>query len=45
MCIVQREETLEQIALRYSLNPREILIHNGLHESSVAEGQLLYIPR
>ncbi|RJX41428.1 LysM peptidoglycan-binding domain-containing protein [Paenibacillus pinisoli] len=44
VCIVQREETLEQIALRYSLNPREILVHNGLHESSVAEGQLLYIP-
>ncbi|MEK3882677.1 LysM peptidoglycan-binding domain-containing protein [Paenibacillus sp. PL2-23] len=45
MCIVQREETLEQIALRYSMNPREILTHNGLHESAVAEGQLLYIPR
>nr|WP_232242632.1 LysM peptidoglycan-binding domain-containing protein [Paenibacillus sp. GSMTC-2017] len=44
MCIVQREETLEQIALRYSLNPRELLIRNGLHESAVAEGQLLYIP-
>lgn len=44
VCIVQREETLEQIALRYSLNPRELLIHNGLHESAVAEGQLLYIP-
>lgn len=44
VCIVQREETLEQIALRYSLNPREILVHNGLHESSIAEGQLLYIP-
>ncbi|MFF2887154.1 LysM peptidoglycan-binding domain-containing protein [Paenibacillus sp. NPDC057967] len=44
VCIVQREETLEQIALRYSLNPRELLVHNGLHESSVAEGQLLYIP-
>lgn len=44
MCIVQREETLEQIALRYRMNPREILIHNGLHESAVAEGQLLYIP-
>ncbi|MFD0588305.1 LysM peptidoglycan-binding domain-containing protein [Paenibacillus sp. GCM10027627] len=44
VCIVQREETLEQIALRYSLNPRELLVHNGLHESAVAEGQLLYIP-
>ncbi|RIX50535.1 LysM peptidoglycan-binding domain-containing protein [Paenibacillus nanensis] len=44
MCIVQRDETLEQIATRYKMNPREILIHNGLHESAVAEGQLLYIP-
>ncbi|WP_168123767.1 LysM peptidoglycan-binding domain-containing protein [Paenibacillus sp. HB172176] len=44
MCIVQKEETLEQIALRYSINPRELLVHNGLHESSVEEGQLLYIP-
>lgn len=44
LCIVQREETLEQIANRYRMNPREILIHNGLHESAVEEGQLLYIP-
>ncbi|MCU6711083.1 LysM peptidoglycan-binding domain-containing protein [Paenibacillus sp. J5C_2022] len=44
MCIVQREETLEEIATRYSLNPREILVHNGLHESAIEEGQVLYIP-
>ncbi|MDQ6418637.1 LysM peptidoglycan-binding domain-containing protein [Paenibacillus sp. LHD-117] len=44
MCIVQKEETLEQIAIRYSLNPREILTYNRLHESAVEEGQLLYIP-
>lgn len=44
LCIVQREETLEQIANRYRMNPREILIHNGLHESAIEEGQLLYIP-
>jgi stage VI sporulation protein D len=44
MCIVQKEETLEQIAVRYSLNPRDILNHNRLHESAVEEGQLLYIP-
>ncbi|MHA6485160.1 LysM peptidoglycan-binding domain-containing protein [Paenibacillus sp. strain BS8-2] len=44
MCIVQKEETLEQIAVRYSLNPREILNFNRLHESAVEEGQLLYIP-
>ncbi|MFF2480561.1 LysM peptidoglycan-binding domain-containing protein [Paenibacillus sp. NPDC058071] len=44
LCIVQRDETLESIAVRYSLNPREILLYNGLNESAVAEGQLLYIP-
>lgn len=44
MCIVQRDETLDLIALRYSLNPREILSHNRLQESTVSEGQLLYIP-
>ncbi|GGG74367.1 LysM peptidoglycan-binding domain-containing protein [Paenibacillus radicis (ex Gao et al. 2016)] len=44
VCIVQRDETLESIAVRYSLNPREILLYNGLNESAVAEGQLLYIP-
>ncbi|ANY70385.1 hypothetical protein BBD42_30715 [Paenibacillus sp. BIHB 4019] len=44
VCIVQRDETLDSIAVRYSLNPREILLYNGLNESAVAEGQLLYIP-
>lgn len=44
MCIVQREDTLEQIAMRYSVNPRELLVHNNLHESAISEGQLLYIP-
>ncbi|CAM4127661.1 LysM peptidoglycan-binding domain-containing protein [Paenibacillus alkaliterrae] len=44
MCIVQRDETLDVIASRYSLNPREILIYNRLDESAVSEGQLLYIP-
>lgn len=44
MCIVQKEETLESIASRYSLNPREILLHNRLSDSTVSEGQLLYIP-
>ncbi|MDQ0061274.1 LysM peptidoglycan-binding domain-containing protein [Paenibacillus harenae] len=44
MCIVQRDETLDAIALRYNINPREILVRNNLNESSVTEGQLLYIP-
>jgi stage VI sporulation protein D len=44
MCIVQRDETLDVIALRYSLQPREILNYNRLDDSGVSEGQLLYIP-
>lgn len=44
MCIVQKEDTLEQIASRYSVNPRELLLRNNLHESAITEGQLLYIP-
>ncbi|OBZ12428.1 LysM peptidoglycan-binding domain-containing protein [Bacillus sp. FJAT-26390] len=44
MCIVQRDETLDVIASRYSLNPREIIIYNRLDDSSVSEGQLIYIP-
>ncbi|RCW42626.1 LysM peptidoglycan-binding domain-containing protein [Paenibacillus prosopidis] len=44
MCIVQKDETLDVIASRYSLNPREILVYNRLDESAVTEGQLIYIP-
>ncbi|KRE51169.1 LysM peptidoglycan-binding domain-containing protein [Paenibacillus sp. Soil522] len=44
MCIVQRDETLDVIASRYSLHPREILNYNRLDDSGVSEGQLLYIP-
>ncbi|HIW31392.1 MAG TPA: LysM peptidoglycan-binding domain-containing protein [Candidatus Paenibacillus intestinavium] len=44
MCIVQKEDTLEQIASRYSINPRELLVRNNLHESAISEGQLLYLP-
>lgn len=44
ICIVQREETIDSIAARYRLSPREILLHNRLTQSDVAEGQILYIP-
>ncbi|URN92888.1 MAG: LysM peptidoglycan-binding domain-containing protein [Candidatus Pristimantibacillus lignocellulolyticus] len=44
MCIVQKEDTLEQIASRYSINPRELLVRNNLHETAISEGQLLYLP-
>lgn len=44
MCIVQRDDTLEQIANRYQMNAREIAMHNQLSEPSITEGQVLYIP-
>lgn len=45
MCIVQREETIESIALRYKISPREIASYNRLDTSDVAEGQIIYIPK
>lgn len=44
MVIVQREETLEEIAERYNLSIRELQLYNRLAEHSLAEGQVLYIP-
>ena len=44
LCIVQREETLEAIAGRYQMQPREIVLYNRLPDHSVSEGQVLYIP-
>lgn len=44
LCIVQREETLELIADRYQLTPRELLLYNRLSDHTLEEGQVLYIP-
>lgn len=44
LCIVQREETLELIADRYQLTPRELLLYNRLSDQTLEEGQVLYIP-
>lgn len=44
MCIVQKNETLESIAARYKIAPRDIVQHNRLPQSLVAEGQVIYIP-
>ena len=44
MCIVQRDDTLDAIAGRYQLNPREIVLYNRLAQHEVAEGQVLLIP-
>ncbi|MGF9912243.1 LysM peptidoglycan-binding domain-containing protein [Paenibacillus ehimensis] len=45
LCIVQKEETLESIAKRYDLNPREIALYNRLSDNEVSEGQIVYIPK
>ncbi|CAG7631021.1 hypothetical protein PAESOLCIP111_03256 [Paenibacillus solanacearum] len=45
MCIVQKEETLETIAKRYEIHPREIALHNRLGDGEVSEGQVVYIPK
>ncbi|TBL81644.1 LysM peptidoglycan-binding domain-containing protein [Paenibacillus thalictri] len=44
MYIVQKDETLESIAKRYELNPREIAIFNRLTEHQVNVGQVVRIP-
>lgn len=45
MCIVQREETLDSIAERYQLNPREIVLYNRLaDQQELSAGQIIYIP-
>lgn len=45
MCIVQKEETLDTIASRYSLHPKELLLYNRLESDRVYEGQIIYIPK
>ncbi|XID93600.1 LysM peptidoglycan-binding domain-containing protein [Paenibacillaceae bacterium WGS1546] len=44
ICIVQKEETLDSIADRYNLQPRELQLYNRLQEPYLSEGQVLYIP-
>ncbi|BFT74948.1 LysM peptidoglycan-binding domain-containing protein [Paenibacillus sp. P36] len=45
MCIVQKEETLETIAKRYQLNPRELQLLNRLGDQEISVGQVIYLPR
>lgn len=45
LCIVQKEDTLESIAKRYELNPRELALYNRLGDSDISEGQIVYIPK
>ncbi|CAM3736928.1 LysM peptidoglycan-binding domain-containing protein [Cohnella lubricantis] len=44
LCIVQREDTLEAIAIRYNVQPRELQLYNRMSEPHVSEGQIIYIP-
>jgi len=43
--LVQKEDTLDLVAERYSLKREEILRHNSLASHQLEEGQLLYLPR
>ncbi|MCC2684465.1 MAG: peptidoglycan-binding protein LysM [Paenibacillaceae bacterium] len=45
MCIVQKEESIDTIAERYQLNPREIILYNRLGDGQINEGQVIYIPK
>jgi stage VI sporulation protein D len=44
LCIVQKEETMDGIAERYNIHPREIMQYNHLNSYQVAAGQVIYIP-
>lgn len=44
ICILQKNETIEEIAERYQLTVDSILRANGASRNQVAAGQLLYIP-
>lgn len=44
MCIVQRNETLEQIAERYQVSVDEIIRFNRLTSDQVSPGDIMYIP-
>ncbi|TKI56453.1 LysM peptidoglycan-binding domain-containing protein [Brevibacillus antibioticus] len=45
MCIIQRDETLENIAQRYSLPVSKIVEVNRLASEQLVAGQILYIPQ
>lgn len=45
MCIVQKDETLDAIAERYQINPREIILYNRLEQDDLESGQIIYIPK
>ena len=44
ICIIQKDETLDEIAERYNLTVDNILRSNDAARNQVTAGQLLYIP-
>ncbi|RKD23873.1 hypothetical protein BEP19_05445 [Ammoniphilus oxalaticus] len=44
ICIIQKDETIDEIAERYELTVDAILRSNGTARNQVTAGQLLYIP-
>ncbi|MGO4274208.1 LysM peptidoglycan-binding domain-containing protein, partial [Paenibacillus sp. TAF58] len=42
LCIVQKEDTLESIAKRYQLNPRELQLLNRMSDQEISVGQVIY---
>lgn len=45
MCIIQKDESLEEIAGRYELRVTEIMRYNRLETQEIRAGQILYIPK
>jgi stage VI sporulation protein D len=45
ICIVQKEETLEGIAKRYQVTPRELQLFNRLGDQDISAGQIIYLPK
>jgi stage VI sporulation protein D len=45
MCIIQRNESLEEVAQRYEIKSRDIMRFNRLDTEQVSEGQIIYIPK
>lgn len=45
LCIVQKDDTMDSIAERYSINPKEIMLHNRMNLEELTEGQIIYIPK
>jgi stage VI sporulation protein D len=45
MCIIQRNESLEEVAQRYEIKSRDIMKFNRLDTEQVSEGQIIYIPK